>query len=726
MDKTSIRNSYRVDRDRCTDLRAGRHLEWLVTNGRGGFAMGTVPQILTRRYHGLLVAAIDPPVERFVLLAKLDATVIVGGRTYELATNQYPDVVHPDGYKLLESFTARPHPTWRWRAGEAVIEQTLCMVEGEDTTVVRFRLLEADGPVTLYVRPFCTSRHFHLLAHRADLIEPEVDVQADRLAFRWQNRRPSWQLSHNGAFTNQPDWYYRLFLSTENERGYDYAQDCFVPGVISATLKPGDITGLVFTASTQDRSWKAWREAFAHAAAADEPTLDGPPVDDPLLAPLLRAARDFLVVRDRDFKTVIAGYPWFGDWGRDTFISLPGLCLVPGRLDDARRIIQAFAKHVSQGMIPNRFPDFGEAPAYNTIDASLWYVHAVDRYLTYSGDWAFIADKMFPVVAEILAAHETGTRHRIRLCDDGLIAGGEPGFALTWMDAKLPDRAITPRIGKPVEINALWYNALQIAASFAERLGDTRRANHWRNLAARAKLTFNKRFWNAATDCLYDVVDCNDQPGTDDPAIRPNQLFSISLTHPILDESRWRSVLKVCERDLWTPLGMRTLSPRDPNYRARYGGDLVCRDEAYHQGTVWPWLLGAFVTACIRTMSGRETTAIPTRSSIAEGSRLAGLGRELSGGPGDYAELPPVRKIARQFLDGLASHLSEDGIGSICEVADGDAPHTPGGCPWQAWSVAEPLRAICEDVYKLPASSVQPVTKKDRKATGSPKQSRSR
>ncbi|HVP12343.1 MAG TPA: amylo-alpha-1,6-glucosidase [Phycisphaerae bacterium] len=718
MEKTSARNIYRVDRDRCADLRTGRHLEWLVTNGRGGFAMGTVAQVLTRRYHGLLVAAIEPPVERFVLLAKLDATAIVNGRTYELATNQYPDVLQPEGYKLLESFTARPHPTWRWRAGNAVIEQTLCMVEGEDTTVVRFRLLEGDAPVTLNVRPFCTSRHFHLLAHRPDLNDPQVDAPGDKLVFRWQGGHPTWQLSHNGTFHRQHDWYYRFFLSTENERGYDYSQDLFVPGIVTATLKPGDITGLVFTASTQDRSWKTWREAFARAAASDELTTDVPPVDDSMMPPLLRAVRDFLVVRDHDFKTVIAGYPWFGDWGRDTFISLPGLCLVPRRLDDARRIIQAFAKHVSQGMIPNRFPDFGEAPAYNTIDASLWYINAIDRYLAYSGDWAFIADKMFPVVAEIIAAYESGTRHRIRLCNDGLIAGGEPGLALTWMDAKLhPDRAITPRIGKPVEINALWYNALQVAASFADRLGDTRRANHWRNLAARTKTTFNKRFWNEAAKCLYDVVDANDQPGVDDPAIRPNQLFAISLAYPVLDESRWRPVVDVCERDLWTPIGLRTLSPRDPAYRGRYGGDLVSRDEAYHQGTVWPWLLGPFVSSYVKAHGGIETTPPAIRRSSFTGNPAIPV-KELLPGPTDYAELPPVRKIARQFLDGLASHLSEDGIGSICEVADGDPPHTPGGCPWQAWSVAEPLRALYEDIYRLPTVSAPPPVTEERKAAG--------
>ncbi len=698
-----------VERERCTDLVAGRRLEWLVTNGRGGFAMGTVSQMLTRRYHGLLVAAIDPPVERYVLLAKLDATVVIGGVTYDLATNEYCGVVQPQGCKLLESFRTRPYPTWRWRAAGHVIEETLCMAPDEDTTFVRFRLLEGGEAVALAVRPFCTSRHFHALAHRWDLFDPEVDARRDALTFRWRNGRPSWQISHNGRFRSQPDWYYRFFLHTENERGYDDSQDLYTPGDVTAVLSRHDPTGLVFAASTQGRSWEGWSGAFDAAAArettlrASQPTRPAsfststgsiakpaptarrdsvkakrasarkepatePAIQlagDPLFEPLVRASRDFLVVREGDLKTVIAGYPWFGDWGRDTFICLPGLCLVQGKFDEARRIILAFARHVSRGMIPNRFPDYGEPPAYNTVDASLWYVQAIDRYLAYTNDRALLADHAYPAVREILLAHEQGTRHRIRLCEDGLIAAGEPGEALTWMDAKVGRQAFTPRIGKPVEINALWYNALQVAASLAETLHDAGQAAHWRQLAAQTQVAFNRRFWNERSGCLYDVVDADDEPGKDDPAIRPNQLLGVSLPHPVLDRSRWQPVVSVCRQHLLTPLGLRTLSPRDPAYVGRYRGDLAQRDAAYHQGTVWPWLLGPFVTAYVKAHDASTD----------------------------------ARQTARGFLDGLLDHLREDGFGSVCEVADGDAPHVPGGCPWQAWSVAEPLRALVEDVY---------------------------
>ncbi len=656
--------SFVIDTRSCGDLSAGRHLEWLVTNGRGGFAMGTVNQMLTRRYHGLLVAAVHPPVERFVLLAKLDVTVTLSGLTYELATNDYHEAVHPNGYRLLESFAVRPFPTWRWRAGEALIEQTLCMAEGEDTTFVRYRLIEGPPQVVLTVRPLCTSRHFHHLSHYQEIGPPNVDSVGSMLSFHWPGGRPAWSLAHNGEFRPRPDWYYSFQLAVEQERGYDTEQDLFMPGVIAMTLDCGDPTGLVFAASTQQRGWETADSAFAAAASRDEPSFGIGDSDDPLPAPLLRGATDFCAHRGADLETCIAGYPWFGDWGRDTFISLPGLCLVTGRFEAARRVFLAFAGHVDQGMIPNRFPDYGEAPVYDTADATLWYIHVLNRYLAYTGDWDFIADKMMSVVTEMIEAHERGTRHGIRLCDDGLLAAGEPGFALTWMDARVSDCAITPRIGKPVEINALWYNALRIGADFAQRFGDDERSRRWSRIADRACERFNTRFWNESAGCLFDVVDVEGEQGRVDDALRPNQLFALSLSHPILDESHRRSVVDACEGNLWTPMGLRTLSPGDPHYCGRYQGDVIERDRAYHQGTVWPWLLGPFVTAYLRA----------------------------------YGDETAVRNRARSFLDGLVPHLSVAGLGGISEVADGDAPHAPGGCPWQAWSLAEPLRALCEDI----------------------------
>lgn len=657
--------TFRLDSRRCTDLNDGRKTEWLVANGRGGFASASVNQMLNRRYHGLLVAAIEAPVKRYMLLAKLEATVIVDGLTYELGTNDFPEVVAPHGYRLLESFDLRPYPTWRWRLGDTVIEETLCVMDGEDTTFVRFRLVQGDKPTTITVRPLCTSRHFHHLSRAGDMGQPDVQASGESMEVIWPGDRPRMHLSYNGEFRHRGDWYFNFELNTERERGYDFTQDLYMPGPITAALRRGDPSGFVVAASTKPRAWKDYEKAFAAAAAKDEDQLAGSYDADPLLSGLMRATGDFIAERG-DLNTVIAGYPWFEDWGRDTFISLPGLCLVPGRFEDAKKIIRAFAGFVDQGMIPNRFPPYGEPPMYNTVDGTLWYVNAIDRYLAYTGDWAFVEKEIYPVLVNIIEAHERGTRHGIHQTADGLLASGEEGYALTWMDARVGDRSITPRIGKAVEICALWYNALRIATNFAERMKDRDRAKRWRTTAELAHAAFNSKFWRSDLCCLYDVVDVNGITGAVDKSIRPNQLLAMSLTYPVLDESRRRSVVAICERDLLTPVGLRTLPSSDPQYKPRYAGDVERRDEAYHQGTVWPWLLGPFVTAYVRAYEGLDT----------------------------------AKQKARRFLDGLLVHLEESGIGSVSEVADAEPPHTPGGCPWQAWSVAEPLRALCEDVLE--------------------------
>ncbi len=678
MNKTSIK----IDAKRCHDLDQARRLEWLVTNGRGGFAMASLSGLLTRRYHGLLVAAVKPPVDRFVLLAKLEVSALVGGLTYELSTNDYPEAVHPNGYRLLESFIAGPTPTWRWRMGDTVIEQSLCMTQGEDTTHIRFCLIEGRQPVTLMVRPMCTSRHYHTLTSRKSQDGPTVRIESEVVHLDWPQDRPSWQISHNGEFKSAPDWYYDFVLVSEAERGQNWMQDLFTPGVISRSLNPANATHLTITASTQSTGWKAADRAFeaanvrltdvSEAQARARSTVDKQGAgrgqrDDALVDALTAATAAFLVSRGDGSRTIIAGYPWFEDWGRDSFISLSGLCLVTGRFDDARAIIEGFAQFIDQGMIPNRFPPFGEAPAYNTADASLWYIHAIDRYVAYTGDWAFVEKRMFKAIVEILEAHEHGTRHGIGLRDDGLLAAGCPGQQLTWMDAKMGDWVVTPRVGKPVEINALWYNALQIASEFAKRIGDRARAERWSRIAKQCRDSFNKRFWNAARSCLFDVVDADHVAGKDDAALRPNQLFALSLTHPVLDESRGHAVVETCEKQLLTAMGLRTLAPGEPGYCPRYAGDMRSRDAAYHQGTVWPWLLGPFITAYIRVADDGAT----------------------------------ARTKARRFLAGLEAHLSDAGIGSVSEVADAEPPHTPGGCPWQAWSVAEPLRALCEDIHQM-------------------------
>lgn len=647
------------------DLDEVRRTEWMVTNARGGFAMASVAQVLTRRYHGLLISAPRPPSERWLLLAKLEARVITGTDAFELSTNDYPSAVHPTGYRFVESFVPSPIPTWRYRLPDgARIEQSIFMAPDADTTFVQWRLLSGPSDLLFEVRPLCTSRDMHVLAERYDLGEPRIDEYTGGFRLSWSGGRPGMSLSTNGAFEVLPDWYYRFVLSAETARGLDDRQDLYMPGPIRATLRRGDGVGLIVAASAGPVSWSEWSR---HRAAAVERRSTVPlpeEVEDPLARALARASGEFIVRRGHQQQSVIAGYPWFTDWGRDTFISLPGLCLVTGRWGVARQVIWTFAHYTRDGLIPNRFPDVGEDPEYNTVDASLWFIHAIDRYLAYSGDWSFVGQDLFGVIAGILDAHERGTRYHIGVDRDGLLAAGEPGVQLTWMDAKVDDWVVTPRIGKPVEISALWYNALLIAADFADRLEQRDRAAHWRGLASRARETFNRRFWNEALGCCHDVIDEDHVAGRIDAAIRPNQLFSISLTHPILERSRWPAVVRIVQDKLWTPVGLRTLDPAHPDYKSCYRGDRRRRDAAYHQGTVWPWLLGPFVTAYVRA----------------------------------HGDSDDARREARELLAGLEQQFFEAGLESVSEVADGDPPHVPGGCPWQAWSVAEPLRALVEDV----------------------------
>ncbi|MCB9852862.1 MAG: glycogen debranching enzyme family protein [Phycisphaerales bacterium] len=691
------------------DARTAFDREWLVCNGRGGYASATISQALTRRYHGLLVAATEPPVKRTVLLAKLDVSALVGIQTYELGTNVYRDAIHPQGFALMTSFVAGPRPRWRWRAGAAVIEQSLAMIEGEDTVVVRFRLIEGDS-AALSIRPLITNRHFHHLTNAATQGRPAVDSDAHSIDIEWKDSPSVLHMKYTGAFEKANDWYYGFRLPVEQDRGFDCEQDLFTPGTIHATLTRDAASAAIVAAGTRllgtaDALWdratigkasthrkkrrrskkrgnhaSTGQAEHAHRAPIN-PTQrqDVPNPGDDRQQPdyaqfaenLRESAKQFIVSREDDLRTILAGYPWFGDWGRDTFISLPGLCLSTGRYGDARRIIRMFAKHVDRGMIPNRFPPYGEPPQYNTCDATLWYIHAMDAYVRHTKDWALISETLYPIVCSIVECHIDGTRHGIRVDSDGLLAAGETGHALTWMDAKIGDRTITPRIGKPVEINALWYNAISIAADFAVHARDGIRAKAWCDLAQQCRTAFNERFWNAQSGCLFDIVDVDHVKGTTDDRIRPNQLLAISLPHDILDASRWRSVVDVCERELLTPMGMRTLSPNHPDYRSRYAGDPVARDESYHQGTVWPWLIGPFVSAYVKT-HGKDS--VPT---------------------------------ARKFFDRFITHFEEAGIGGISEIADADAPHAPNGCPWQAWSVAEPLRVLVDDLDVPLATQLQ-------------------
>jgi len=647
------------DRDVVTDFERAERLEWLEPNGLGGWAASTVSGAHSRRYHGLLVAATTPPTGRLVLLSRLDETVLAPDGRFELAANRFPGAVHPTGHRHLERFARDVMPVWEYAAGRTRLRKTIVALHGVNATVVVWERLGGTDPVTLELRPFFAGRDYHSLTRANDAIAREATVDGDRLEFRAYADQPTVFLSAPGAkWEAAPDWWRDFEYLRERERGLDFREDLFTPGLFRVVLEPG--ARFAVLAATDPAHGSDPLAAFERERQRRLDASRPWQASDPLCDELARAAADFVVRRGEDLHTVIAGYPWFTDWGRDTMIALPGLCLVTGEFERARQILRAFARACDQGMLPNRFPDRGEAPEYNTVDASLWFFVACRAFRRAGGDERFVRDELLPVLREIVDWHRRGTRYGIREDRDGLLAAGEPGVQLTWMDAKVGERVITPRSGKPVEINALWYNALRILAELETALGDPERARDLASAAERVRARFVERFWNPDSNCLYDVVDgTGDAP---DASLRPNQVFALSLPYPLLTGHRARAVLDAVERHLVTPFGLRSLAPGDPSYVGRYEGGVPERDGAYHQGTAWAWLLGPYATALVR----------------------------VRGEAG--------RRAARELLRGIDGHLGDACIGHVSEIFDGDPPHAPRGCPAQAWSIAEILRAAVEDV----------------------------
>ncbi len=648
------------DRSTLTDFAASSRLEWLETNGLGGWASSSLAGANTRRYHGLLVAATEPPVGRTVLLAKLDETVTVGDQHFELATNQFPGVVHPSGHQHLEAFSLDLMPRFTFALADVRLHKTVAALDGENTTLVVYELDEkAPEPVTLELRPLVAGRGFHEVGRAG---ARSFEVLEGGSTTRITSAGASWELFielEGSELVRGDDWYYNFEYPFERYRGLEFREDLWTPGYLRRQLEPGASIAVVI--SDREPGGRDWRKLLSKerkrrlARIRELPETAGP------IRQLARAADQFVVRRGDDLRTVIAGYPWFGDWGRDTMIALPGLALVTGRLADAKKILRAFAASVSQGMLPNRFPDDGEEPEYNTVDATLWFFVAIYRYLVYSGDREFVDRELVPVLRDILEWHDRGTRYGIAVADDGLLAAGEPGVQLTWMDAKVGDWVVTPRQGKAVEINALWYNALRILAELESHFGRPDRA---RSLATRAegvRRTFCRTFWFEDGKYLHDVIGA----AGPDSSLRPNQIFALSLPFPLLSKARAKCVLARVEQALLTPVGLRSLSADHPDYRGIYGGDALSRDSVYHQGTVWSWLLGPFVTALVR----------------------------VRGEAG--------RRQAAELLDTAFEHLEDACIGTVSEIFDGQPPHEPRGAPAQAWSVAELLRAYFEDVRQI-------------------------
>ena len=657
----------------------------MVANGIGGYASSTATGINTRRYHGLLVAALKPPVERMVLLSSIQGEMEIDGRTFYLGANEYPDGrIFPDGYVYVDEFRLQNGiPSMTYRLGDCRVTKTAWMEYGHNTTYVRYTYFEGHSDCALVLRPMCNYRDYHGMTQGSlDWNFGVEEMPGGCKIIAKEGAAPFWLTSQGRAeFTHTGVWYWNHVYREEVARGLDETEDLYSPGVLRVTLRPGDSFTLVASTEPpeateplvngalereQDRQDAILVRAGVPLEAANEEADN--PLADPLamVAELVRAADSFLVERDVDsggdkakVPTVIAGYHWFTDWGRDTMISLPGLCIPTGREEDIARTLRTFASFAHEGLIPNNFPDSGDPPAYNTADATLW-LFATTGLLAQAGDNE-IGAELYPTLADIISWHAKGTLFGIGVDpEDGLLHAGEEGYQLTWMDAKVDGWVVTPRMGKPVEINALWIHALDVMDRLSKQKGvqvlrgaDT---PDFKALAGQARASFKRRFWYEKGGYLYDVID---GPNGDDPSLRPNQLLALSLVPGLVTEDQARSVLRVVRAKLLTPYGLRTLSPDDPEYKGQCTGDRVARDGAYHQGTVWTWLLGPYFDA--------------VRAAEGEVSAQADLTR---------------------MLPALRTHLGTAGLGSISEIFDGDVPHMPRGCISQAWSVAEVLRQV--------------------------------
>ena len=641
--------------------------EWLEADGLGGFAFGRADGVRTRRYHAVLAVATTPPTGRVVLVNGFDAWVETADGRFALTSQRYaPDVTHPDGAVRVTYFTRDPWPTWTFTLPNGLeIIQELVGARNAPLVALSWRLARP-GTARLIVQPYLSGRDVHALHHENPTFRFDARVAGPRVTWQPYTDLPPVIALANGDYVSDPEWYRRFQFDEERARGLDFVEDLGAPGRFTFSLDQravlafgagsgaGSDLALPLLNTSPERCWESIETGERRRRAAFPSSLH-------------RAADDYIVTRGAG-KTIIAGYPWFSDWGRDTFIAIRGLCLSSAtaeydRFADAREILLEWAGHVSEGMLPNFFPEAGKAAEYNSVDASLWYVIAVHEFLQLSEARRPVATSdrraLHAAIDAIVGGYTRGTRFGIRADGTGLLSAGERGVQLTWMDAKVGDWVVTPRIGKPVEIQALWINALRIAG---------RRSARWAALASGARATFVERFWNQERGFLFDVVDVDHRSGVNDMTLRPNQIFAVGgLPYPLIDGELAKSVVDVVERQLWTPAGLRSLGPGEPGYLGHYGGDMRQRDGAYHQGTVWPWLIGAFVDAWLRVR-----------------------------GSSDDAR----REARARFLVPLLRHYESSAPGHVAEIAGGNAPHTPGGCPFQAWSVGEALR-LSQDVLRV-------------------------
>ncbi|HEV8504854.1 MAG TPA: amylo-alpha-1,6-glucosidase [Chitinophagaceae bacterium] len=649
------------DKTLLRDFKQAIRHEWLETNGLGGWASSSIIGCNTRRYHGLLVAALPNRIERMALVSKLEETITVNNEQLDLGVNNYGGVIHPDGNQHQVSFAKDFFPEFVYHVGGVILKKTIAMVHGENTTLIIYNVLDAQQPFRLELVPLLSVRRYHGLIRANDAVHRDASFANDVFTAKVYDDTPEVFIKVPKAeYHHDPNWWYHFNYDMEKERGLDFVEDLFAPGEFSLTLQKGDSLGIII--STADPSEKNADELFAKEKSRRRTLIHDLPEDE-VVKQLVLAADQFIIEKriqrdehvpneEAERVTVIAGYHWFTDWTRDTMVALPGLCLSVGRNKDAKNILSAFARSVNEGMLPNHFPDNGEPPGYNSVDGTLWYFIAVYKYLEATNDKKFVLGELLPVLKDIIEWHFKGTRHGIHVTEDGLLYAGEEGLQLTWMDAKIGDWVVTPRIGKAVEVNALWYNALSIYATLVQLNGNSDEATSMFEKAALVRKSFNEQFWNNEKGYLYDVINGDEK----DDSLRPNQLFAISLPFTLIDREKSRSILKIVTAKLYTLAGLRTLSPDDPSYATCYDGNAHQRDSCYHQGTVWSWLLGPYIDA------------------------LAKLGSSTS--------------LLKNVIQNFIYHLNEACSGSVSEIFDAEFPHHPKGAVAQAWGVAEILRVI--------------------------------
>ncbi len=637
--------------------------EWITGNGLGGYASSTVIGTGTRTYHGLLVAAPENTPGRFLLLSSLDEEISIDEELYQLAAHKYSDTVCPEGFKHLIEFIHTSFPVWVYQAGDFTIKKKVFMVHNSNTTCVLYDIESRREGALLRIYPLVNARDFHYTTRSGYLsffqkAEPEGVKLESSSGF-------TFSLSSNLEYHSDSKWYYNIEYDVEKCRGLNSQEDNFNPGYFESKLKMGTSRFFIAASTTDISSFTLEQvdELYTKEINRQNLLALNSRLTDPFALKLLKGTDSFVVKNPFSGEnTVIAGYHWYSDWGRDTMISLPGLLLISYRFEEARSVLKYFSKYCRRGLIPNTFPAFGGEPVYNTVDASLWFIHSLSRYLEYTKDLLIVAD-VWDTVDNIIDNYGKGTDFGIGLDSDNLI---QQGPQLTWMDAKVGEWAVTPRAGKACEVNALWYSALKIACDLGTFLGKD--VSSYETLAAGVALNFENAFWNPETNCLFDLIS-QDETGNQvkDPAIRPNQIFAVSLPYTMLSPEKEKAIVDRVEKDLLTPFGLKSLSSDHPLYKGQYRGDAMNRDTAYHNGTVWPWLLGAYVKAYRKVHNYSEESL----------------------------------ENMRALLQGFDAHLEIAGIGTISEVFNGDYPHAPGGCIAQAWSVAEILRAYVEDVLEI-------------------------